>query len=335
MALFHGGNLAEATERFGLPEQGWLDLSTGISPWMYPVPPLPDSVWHCLPYEPAHLLKAAADYYQCPAEFILPVAGSQDAIRRLPLCLAPARVALPKIGYGEHCLAWRQAGHHVLEYPTLAQLRQWVDRRQIDHVVVINPNNPSAGCVTQDYLLALRRAMADTGLRLVDEAFMDLDSTQSLATKLPVPGVIVLRSMGKFFGLAGMRLGFVLGTTPATEKLKQQVNPWGVNAAAIYIAEQALRDVQWQQHQRQRIFAQAQQLITAVNVWGEPHSQGLFVTLMGELNHLESLFLSAAQAGILLRFGVLDASQVQPQAWLRIGLPGDSWARFVEWQTIV
>lgn len=329
--LKHGGDLQAAEQEFGRPESGWLDLSTGISPWQYPVGQLPDSVWHKLPYADAALLTAAADYYQCPEDRITPVAGSQDAIRRLPAYLPPARVALPANGYREHLLAWRSAGHQVVRYASQDELRSLSDRQLVEHIVIINPNNPTAEIMDTDFCLQLTGQLPQAGYLLIDEAFMDCHPEKSFIPKLNNTNVLVLRSVGKFFGLAGLRLGFVLGQGELVEQLRADTQPWGVSHPAIFLGAKALSDVDWQRQQIQRVEQQQQYLQELLGYYFPDHervSTSLFSSLFDRTvsdreSLLHSLYIKAAKSGILLRYGELAEGGI----WLRVGLPGENMPR--------
>ncbi|MEO0444061.1 MAG: threonine-phosphate decarboxylase [Pseudomonadota bacterium] len=323
----HGGDLDCATSLFGRPEQGWLDLSTGISPWPYPVPAIPDTIFHHLPYNHHHLLLAAEQYYACPYEFILPTNGSQDVIVRIPYLLPKAKVALPKIGYQEHCRWWSKAGHTPYFYCSYKMLEQYVADNPDSHIVIINPNNPLAKTWTIDRLLSLQKNLNDNAYMIVDEAFMDLAPDSSLATHISSErhNLIVLRSLGKFFGLAGLRLGFVLGNNPLLKALREQLQPWSVNHPALWLGEKVLLDSAWQTEQRQTISRQSQQLHTALAAWCsfELHSAGLFSTVFGPTSRLQPFYVHAAKQGVLFRYAELPKGQ----SWLRCGLPGEHWQR--------
>jgi cobalamin biosynthesis protein CobC len=122
----HGGDLVWAAKTFNRPVAEWLDLSTAISPWMYPIPSVPDTVWQRLPYNQGGLLQAAAQYYQCDPQHLIPVSGSQAAITHIPTLLSRSSVAIPEVAYREHEYSWRKAGHSVCCYRSLEHLQQLV-----------------------------------------------------------------------------------------------------------------------------------------------------------------------------------------------------------------
>lgn len=252
----HGGDLDRAAKEYGIPREHWLDLSTGIAPWSWPVPDIPQTIWQRLPSVECPLVGPAAEYYGCNPSAVLATPGSQFAIQSLPALFSSRRVALPVLGYFEHRKAWQAAGHQLVDYTdnSLDQLDAQIKSGEIDLVLVINPNNPTAATVEKEQLLIWSDLLAQRGGYLViDEAFMDVDSTSSLAPYCPRPGLVVLRSLGKFFGLAGLRLGFVLAEATLRERLSKLLGPWAVNGPAQYLGARALADRVWQQVQRQRV----------------------------------------------------------------------------------
>lgn len=245
--LEHGGKLREAMQRYGGSD--WIDLSTGINPVGYPAPaPSPDA-WQRLPESDPALVRVACAYYDAPV--LLPVAGTQAAIQALPRLRAPARVSVSAPSYAEHAHHWSRHGHMLRQVPYTA-LDAAV--RDSDVVVVVNPNNPTGATVAPDQLLAWHAQLAARGGWLVvDEAFGDTAPDLSIAAHADRPGLIVLRSVGKFFGLAGLRLGFVAAASALLAQLEDLLGPWAVSGPAQEIALAALRDRGWQQATQARL----------------------------------------------------------------------------------
>ena len=230
MALEHGGRVRAAAQRYGIPLNLWLDLSTGINPDGWPVPVIPAEIWQQLPQDDDGLLEAARGFYGTSQ--LLAVAGSQAAIQALPGLRAPCRVALLAVSYAEHAYAWQQHGHQVCRM-TEAEILQ----TDAQVVVIVNPNNPTAHRFSVAELLELHERLAKSGGWLVvDEAFMDATPEHSLAQFCPRQGLIVLRSPGKFFGLAGARVGFVLAENTVLDELAERLGPWPIAAPSRYVA---------------------------------------------------------------------------------------------------
>ncbi|MAL94315.1 MAG: threonine-phosphate decarboxylase [Haliea sp.] len=304
MTLVHGGNLAAAAARFGIPREQWLDLSTGISPWSWPVPPLPETVWNRLPELDGELEAAAAAYYGTGSRELLAVPGSQYAIARIPGTLTTATAALPLWGYREHEAAWQRAGHRILHYRDAEQLAQLVRSGAVRHAVVINPCNPTAETAGLDRLTDIASGLqAVDGMLVVDEAFMDTTPENSLLSRRP-PNTVVLRSVGKFFGLAGLRLGFVVAERPLLAELGVTMDPWAVNHPARWIGTRALADRTWQRQQRRRLAVNAHrwsEILAAVFPGDSLTGSSLFTSLQCDWHRGRALYASAGRHGLLLR----------------------------------
>src|SRR5271163_3198179 len=194
--LEHGGRLREAARKFGIPVEEWVDLSTGINSCGWSVPSIPPSVWRRLPEVNDGLESAAKNYYR--AEHILPVAGSQAAIQALPRLRRKSRVGLLAITYNEHSHAWQKAGHDV-GYLSESDLSAGLP--DVDVLVLCNPNNPTGFRLPPETLCQWSQLLASRGGWLVvDEAFVDCTPEISVTKKTGLFGLIVLRSLGKFFG---------------------------------------------------------------------------------------------------------------------------------------
>ena len=254
--LEHGGNLHEAVRLFGRPREDWLDLSTGINPRPYPAPALDASIWHRLPEPDPRLAAAARQFYGAPQ--VLPVAGSQAAIQALPLLRPPSAIVVAAPAYAEHARHWSRHGHAMREVGH-GDLHDAVAR--CDVMVVCNPNNPTGERIPAATLLDWAAQLARRGGWLVvDEAFADIDGQDSVAAQSQQPGLVVLRSVGKFFGLAGLRLGFVAAEAALLARLADALGPWSVSSAAQRIGRAALEDLAWQQATRQQLQREGQRL---------------------------------------------------------------------------
>jgi len=245
--LEHGGKLRDAKRHYGGAD--WIDLSTGINPLGYPAPnPSPDA-WQRLPEPDPELVRAACAWYGAPQ--LLPVAGTQAAIQALPRLRAPSRVTVAAPSYAEHAHHWGKHGHTLRQVP-YDRLDAALD--DSDVLVVCNPNNPTGAVVAPEILLGWRaRLAARGGWLVVDEAFGDTARALSVACHAGQPGLVVLRSVGKFFGLAGLRLGFVGAEAGLLAQLEEVLGPWTVSGPAQEIAIAALGDGRWQQRTQARL----------------------------------------------------------------------------------
>ncbi|MFZ1643305.1 MAG: threonine-phosphate decarboxylase CobD [Candidatus Contendobacter sp.] len=316
--LEHGGGLRAAVVRYGIPLSDWLDLSTGINPQGWPVPPVPATVWQRLPEAEDGLEMVAAACYG--AESLLPVAGSQAAIQALPLLREPGRVGVLSPSYAEHAHAWRRAGHQV-EALAVESLDAALDR--LDALVLVHPNNPTGVRFPPELLLDWRARLAERGGWLVvDEAFMDATPAASLASHAGLPGLIVLRSLGKFFGLAGARVGFVLAEPAALERLHEQLGPWTVGGPSRWVAMRALSDRAWQAETRTRLDQAGNRLADLLKRQRLPVAGG--TGLFQWMPLPDAAFWQDA----LARRGILVRRFTDPPG-LRFGLPGGepAWRR--------
>lgn len=318
----HGGDLDGATARFGEPAGGWVDLSTGINPRAFPLPDIPSEAWSRLPLasDLAGLKEAAAAAYGAASTDMIACApGTQAVIQMLPRLIAADRVAVMGPTYSEHAAAWRAAGATVEDIGELPP----PDRS----LVLVNPNNPDGRMIAPERLAAWAVAAGKGGHTLVvDEAFADVSPEISLVPAFPLPNVIVLRSFGKFHGLAGLRLGFAVAMPDVVRRLEDELGPWAVSGPALTVGAQALADHGWAGRERTRLSADMDRLCdllrgAGTNIIGRTD---LFVLI--ECERAEALYDHLAKAGILVR-----RFQGFPKR-LRFGLPGKAahWARLEE-----
>ena len=308
--LEHGGRLIEAAREYAIPVERWLDLSTGINSDGWPVPTLPAECWNRLPEDDDGLLQAACAYYG--VNLLLPVAGSQAAIQALPRLREPCKVGVFAPAYAEHAHAWSQAGHTIIVLDDAQP-----DISQCDVVVVINPNNPSARQWDRFVLQQWQFELSSRGGWLVvDEAFLDAGDEQqvSMLQHCGEHGLIVLRSLGKFFGLAGLRVGFVAAWPFLLERLQNLLGPWGISHPARWVATRALEDKTWQQEARMALLKRSERLHALLSDYGLPPRAGtpLFQWVVDE--HAGLWQQALAREAIWVRHFSQPAS-------LRFGLP--------------
>lgn len=311
---FHGGDLDGAEARFGRPPAGWLDLSTGINRRPYRLDGVPVDAWTQLPQPGAvaAACAAAATCYGASAP-VLAAPGTQALIQWLGRLRRPGRVAVIAPTYAEHGAAWQAAGHQVSQVSRLEDAVAGADV-----VVAVNPNNPDGRRHPPAPLLAAAAELAGRGgLLVVDEAFADVDPAISLAPAAGRPGLVVLRSFGKFFGLPGARLGFALGPAELLEGLRRGLGPWAVAGPALALAARALTDDGWIAHTRRRLGADAARLD------GLLAGAGLEVVGGTDLFRLSAAPPSADLHAFLGRRGILVRQFPERAEWLRWGLPGD------------
>ncbi len=317
----HGGDLTAIRNAFPQTQQPWIDLSTGINPQAYPIPEIDPRIWQHLPDTQSlgNLYQSAADYYQVDATRITAAPGTQALIQWLPFLRAQqhgaGRIGVVGPTYAEHALCWTRAGHDVTQIsaPHIAD-------GNFDVVVLVNPNNPDGRIMPGADLIGMAAQLAARGGWLVlDEAFMDCDPDNSFCPHLNAHlNVIILRSFGKFFGLAGLRLGFALGAPEMVVNISMLIGPWPVSGMACAVGALALRDHAWITHTRARL-SHAVETRDAILAQRGLHiigSHPLFSLL--DTPYADQLFTHLAQHGIYVRR--FDATP----HWLRIGaLPDD------------
>lgn len=316
--LEHGGRLLRAAREYGIAPSDWLDLSTGISPFAWPVPSIPASAWMRLPEEDDGLIEVARTYYGAPQ--LLPVAGSQAAIQALPRLRQLSRVGVIAPGYNEHAHAWHQAGHHVISLPAADLLARDDD---FDVIVLIHPNNPGGDRFVRDALLALHaRLAARGGWLVVDEAFMDATPEHSLCPEAAREGLIVLRSVGKFFGLAGARAGFACASAGLLDALRELLGPWTLSGPTRHVLRAALADCEWQDSARERLQSCSARLAELLAKHGLAPTAGCAFFQWWRDGDAEVLHRGLAARGVLTR-------RFDTPSSLRFGLPGsdDAFAR--------
>ncbi len=324
--LIHGGDLFAASERYGIPVEQWLDLSTGINPESYPPGDLPPQVFKQLPYLQPAFLKAAAEYYG--SDQFLAVNGSQPVIQALPQVLERLPVLLPEVGYDEHRYHWARNGNQLSFYSAFdlkaatEQIESQLALGGPFHLVVINPNNPSGLTFLPQTLISWAERMPEGGAVIIDEAFVDTTPEQSVLRQALPDNMVVLRSFGKFFGLAGLRLGFAFSNEPLRLRLQEGLGLWQVNGVAQAVASEALTDVAWQQGARSDIEMNnqfTQRLLAPLAELLQPQYQyqhGLFTVWKVTQSQSRLLQKTFAEQAVLIRVIPLD----QGEALVRIGI---------------
>jgi cobalamin biosynthetic protein CobC len=318
----HGGSLGRARSLFPDAREPWIDLSTGINPHSYPLFDLPATALTRLP-EPARardLTAIAAEAYGAPSPRHMVLApGTQILLPRVFSLMKPGRAAILGPTYAEHRRTASIAGHSVVEVRDFSRLAD------ADLAVIVNPNNPDGRIVPRADLLALAGTLRRRGgLLIVDEAFMDVGpQEESLCGDVGQGGIVVLRSLGKFFGLAGVRLGFAVAWQDVTERLDAEFGPWSVSGPALEYGIRALADLAWQDDMRRRLSAAALRLDTLLAAHGVMVDGGTSLFRHVTMVDAASLFDALGNSGILVR----NFSD-RPNE-LRFGLPGSGqeWRR--------
>lgn len=297
----HGGGIDAARARFGGARGAWIDLSTGINPRPYPVGALARDAWTALPDKGAteRLDHAARAFWRVPQDAaVLAAPGASALIARLPLLAAPGRVVITAPTYNEHGRAFAAAGWEISQTGGEA-------------VVIVHPNNPDG---------RLHPMPQGHGLTVIDESFCDVTPEESHIAHAARPGTVILKSFGKFWGLAGLRLGFAIGDPALIARLSTMLGPWPVSGPALEIGAEALEDPVWADATRDRLaqdVARLDALIGAQVVGGTT------------LFRLYDVGDAAAAQERLARARIWSRVFPYSSRWLRLGLPGhpEAWDR--------
>lgn len=312
----HGGDIDAAMTRYGGGVSDWLDLSTGINRLPYPVPPIETDCWSALPRRSAidELHSAAAVAYGTTSS-IVALAGAQMAIQIMPLLHEPGRARILSPTYNEHAAAFRAHGWQVDE------VVRFDDLENADIAVVVNPNNPDGRRSSPQRLLALSKRVKHL---IIDESFADAEPDLSLAAHAGQSGLIVLRSFGKFYGLAGLRLGFVMAASQITERIASLAGPWPISGAAIAIGKAALSDHAWTAATRARLQRDVPRVDSIAAKAGWTLTGGTPLFRLYETGSAE------AAKDRLARHKIWSRSFPWSHGALRLGVPGPE----VEWQRL-
>ena len=321
--LHHGGDTNWARQMFKFGGNHWLDLSTGINASPYPLPPISNKASHLLPqvYEIEKLLKLASSYYRVSPQASLVLApGSQALIQWLPQLRHKGKTVIIGPTYAEHETCWARCGHDV----TYANNLDTALAAQPDVIVVVNPNNPTGTIYSPEALLnAIRTLAARNGLLVVDEAFADVTPDISMAPFAGGDGLIILRSFGKFFGLAGIRLGVAITNEKWASMLNDAIGPWAISGITIDIALKAYADKRWIEATAKRLSLDHQRMNCLLKNLDLALVGGCDLFTLVEGCEAQRLFHHLGDNGIMVRhFPVNDQ-------WLRFGFPGNNhdWQR--------
>jgi cobalamin biosynthesis protein CobC len=323
-SLAHGGRLGQARRLFPKAPEPFFDLSTGLNPVPYPVPPLAAEVWARLP-EPEEIAGletvAARAYGVADAGLVVAAPGTQSLIALLPRLVPAPSVAILSPTYGEYARAFAAAESAVREIASLDEVGD------ASAVVLCNPNNPDGRRLAPASILAALRAKARLELAVVDESFADLEGEGlSLAPHLPQARLVVLRSLSKSYGLGGLRLGFALAAPEIAASLRAALGPWPVSGPAITIGARALGDGAWLDAARKRLGDDVKRLDALLTQAGLDLIGGTLLFRLVASSRAAALFQRLGEAGILVR-----RFDDRPD-WLRFGIPTatEAWQRLAD-----
>ena len=294
----HGGRLDAAIAIYGGTREDWLDLSTGINPHPYPVPKLFEQDWNNLPDQEASiaLCAAARTFWNIPAQAdVLAVPGCSAAIAQIPSLRPSGTAKIDRCTYNEHAAAFRYHG--------------WSTQAELSHPdarVIVHPNNPTGEFYQQP---------KPSSLTIIDESFCDTTPDQSHIESAASSNHIILKSFGKFWGLAGLRLSFAVGDPKLIENLRQAIGPWPVSGIALRIGTKALRDTAWAAETRARLFADAARLDGLID------PEGTRATGACPLFRTYNVENAKKMQNMLANFHIWSRVFSYNPNWIRLGMP--------------
>ena len=312
----HGGRIDAMARAFPDAPLPWIDLSTGINPAPYPLPQIPTDAWTRLPGEVARASceNAMAGAFGCDPAYCRAVAGTEVAIRQLPSILRAKTVAVRAPSYADHAHSWRSDGASVVTGLDPLELVE-----EADVLVLVNPNNPDGHCWPVERIEHARARLAKRGgWLIVDEAYADLDPSKSVAPFAGRQALIVLRSFGKFYGLAGLRLGAVLALPDVLREIGERLGGWDVSGPALAIGKSAYANVEWQAATRKHLVLRMHKLRTLIASAGLNDRGGTDLFRFVQASDAPALWRKLARHGIAVRRFAGDDHH------LRIGLPADA-----------
>ena len=305
----HGGGLDDAILKYGGNRTNWLDLSTGINPIPYPIPKVPNHFWHSLPDSQAQsaLLSAARKFWKVPnGANIIASSGVSQLIAMLPSLLPVNCVEIIGPTYNEHAAAFQSSGWTVGQTGSVR--------------VIVHPNNPDGN----QHVISKQDAK-NTDLMIIDESFCDVTPDETLINLTDQNNVIVLKGLGKFWGLAGLRLGFAVAAPELIKKITDRVGPWAISGPAQFIGQAALTDNSWIIKTRSRLREDSLRLDNLMIEYGNKPLGGTDLFRLYEVKNATKIQNTLAKKFIWTRIFPYSRN------WLRLGIPGTEaqWAKLL------
>ena len=234
--IHHGGDIDLAIKKYGGEREDWIDLSTGINGTSYP---WQQSIKFELRNLPSNKLlvnlerAASAAYKVAENTETAAVSGAQQIISLLPICLKSYNsVAILGPTYNEYEKAFKSSGIKAQTVSEVSKLSS------SDIAIIVNPNNPTGKVIAEEILDDLSKKVR---ILIIDESFKTFSSRRIQKFE----NVIQINSLGKFFGLAGVRLGFVSGPSDFIKSVRRMLGPWPISSIAAEIGTIALNDNTW------------------------------------------------------------------------------------------
>jgi threonine-phosphate decarboxylase len=232
----HGGNVNEMSRIYGIDEDAIIDFSANINPLGYPhglresVTEEFDSVLNYPDIDSFDLVSGLSEYHGIGQDSILVGNGSTEFIYWIPVVFKPRKALIVTPAFSEYEKGLRVAGTDVSYFKSEEKRNFSVDidrlcermREGFDILYFCNPANPTGVLVSKDELCRVIACAGEIGaLAVIDEAFIDFVEEGSVKEEIfRFPDLIVLRSMTKFFGIPGLRIGYVLASPPVIDTIQ-------------------------------------------------------------------------------------------------------------------
>ena len=255
---FHGGQLRQIADHFGIPVSQLLDFSSNINPEGPPTAVLAclraslddaSTLTHYPDLDETDLKRSLARYAGVRPENVVAANGFvpllDATLRTLPIrrCLLPIPAF---VGYRK---TLERALVEVIAYPLTESSGFRYDAEDLltgshDAILLANPQNPSGVLANRDVLIRLTEQAATRNIYvLLDEAFIDYCPDASLAREIDrFPNLIVFRSVTKFFGMPGMRVACAIANAKIGAQLQETIVPWSITTLAALAASAAVQD---------------------------------------------------------------------------------------------
>ena len=320
----HGGNIAEFIERYHISQDKIIDFSANINPLGLSkkvkevILKNVNTLVHYPEPTSSNLKKKLANFHNIKSENLLIGNGSVELIYLIPKALPPKSAIIPIPSFSEYEFAVKLNGAKSI----FVRLREKDDFAigmdkfekfipRADLIFICNPNSPTGNLFPRgDMLYLIKLCKKYNTTIVVDETFIDFVENAENITMIPEAikknNLLILRSLTKFFALAGLRLGYAIGRKDTISKLAQFQHPWAVNSLAQTAAKTAIGDYDYIKKSRQFVFKERAFLrkrlkaIKGLRVY-PPTSNFILCKLTDRKINAEMLSKKLAHQGLIIR----------------------------------
>jgi len=254
----HGGTIYAIARQMGIEPSELLDFSASINPLGFSprvkraLRGHDDAILHYPDQEAHDFIQELARYHRLPAANIIAGNGSTELIFLLPRVIKTKKVLIVVPTFSEYESSIRQAGGKVFYLRTTEEEQFSIQPQAVlkelqkgyDALYICNPNNPTGVLTSKEVLKDIAHSARQRSTAvIIDETFIDFNENQSVKYETKeLENIYILRSMTKFFALPGLRAGYLISAAGNIKKLREQQEPWTMNALAQYAGVESLRD---------------------------------------------------------------------------------------------